>query len=113
MSAGPVSTEDRIREEFLGAWKQYAAFDRTLDALAALNYALSNVREIAQESQLIDFRPRLEPVDLDAGFYTPDGLIAQRHSDFVLELKTSWNEKDIKQTIKYAKSPAYLLRGGD
>lgn len=112
MNAGLASIEDRIREEFLETWKEYAAFDRTLDALASLSYVLSRVTEINQETQLIDFMPRLEPVELDAGFYTPDGLIVQKHADFVLELKTSWNHRDVRQTIKYGKSPAYFLSGG-
>jgi hypothetical protein len=112
MNAGLVSIEDRIREEFLETWKEYAASDRTLDALAALLYALKNVREINQETELLDFTPRLEVVDLDAGSYTPDGLILQKPADFVLELKTSWNHKDVRQTIKYGKSSAYFLSGG-
>ena len=111
MDAGLASIEDRIREEFSETWKEYAAFDRTLDALASLSYVLSRVTEINQETQLTDFMPRLEVVDLDAGFYTPDGLIVQKHADFVLELKTSWNHKDVRQTIKYGKSPAYFLSG--
>lgn len=112
MAAGVVSTEDRIRDEFSRVLKEYAALDRTLDALAALNFALCDIREINRETELIDFRPRLEPVDLDAEPYTPDGLVVQRQTDFVLELKTSWNEQDVKQTIKYAKSSGFFRRDG-
>ena len=112
MAAGLASTEDRIREEYSKLLREYAALDRTLDALAALNFTLCDIREISRETDLIDFRPRLETVDLDAEPYTPDGLVIQKQTDFVLELKTSWNEKDVKQIIKYAGSPAYFLQGG-
>lgn len=107
------SVEDRIRREFDVVLKEYAAFDRTLDALAALRFVLDRVKEIAEEIQTVDFLPKLDPVILDSGPYTPDGLIVLKHSaDFVLELKTAWNENDIEQVIKYAKSPAYALRVG-
>lgn len=110
MSAGLPSKKDRTLEEFSKVLKEYAAFDRTLDALSALTYALNNIREIKAETDLIDFTPRLEPVDLDAVRYTPDGLVIQKYCDFVLELKTSWNESDVKQIIKYARSGAYFLK---
>jgi hypothetical protein len=108
MTAGLASVEDRIRDEFSKALNEYTAFDRTLDALSALNFALSNIREIVHETELVDFRPRLEPVGLDTDAYTPDGLIIQKRSDFVLELKTSWNEKDVKQIVKYGSSVAFV-----
>jgi len=106
--AGP-SVQDRIRAEFSVLQKEYSAFDRTLDALAALRTILYDVEEIKQETRLIDFRPRLTAADLDVEVYTPDGLIVLDGADFVLELKTSWNDKDINQIIKYAKSPSYVL----
>jgi hypothetical protein len=110
MSAGLASKEDRIRDEFDRIWKEYSAFDRTLDALSALTFALNNIREIKQETELINFTPRLEAVDLDGARYTPDGLVIQKHCDFVLELKTSWNDADIKQILKYARSAGYFLK---
>src|SRR5712664_231827 len=52
-------------------------------------------------------------VGLDAEPYSPDGLIIQKkNSDLILELKTSWNDKDIQQITKYAKSGAYRTRDG-
>jgi len=106
------SADTRIKEEFERARKEYAAFDRTLDALAALRTILDIVREIAEETELIDFRPKLEAAELDAGPYTPDGiLILKGSSDFIVELKTSWNETDIAQVLKYARSPAYFFSG--
>jgi hypothetical protein len=105
MSAGLASKEDRIRDEFDRIWKEYSAFDRTLDALSALTFALNNIREIKQETELINFTPRLEAVDLDGARYTPDGLVIQKHCDFVLELKTSWNVIDHLNLHFFERSP--------
>ena len=109
----PKSAKDRIYEEFSSLHKEYAAFDRTLDALSALSFVLQNVTEIRDETELVDFTPKLESGDLDSNPYTPDGLIIQRPDiDFTLELKTSWNDADVRQVIKYAKSPSYILKMG-
>lgn len=106
---GLSKTEGRILEQFSVALKEYAAFDRTLDALSSLSFVLSEVVEIAHETKLVDFRPKIEPADPDADPYTPDGLIVSEHCDFVLELKTSWNEKDVHQVVKYGRSSGYIL----
>jgi hypothetical protein len=99
-------TEGRIQNLFDEAWKEYAAHERTLDALAALSFILKNVREIHEETLTFDFRPRIAPHSSDAEPFTPDGLIWQKPSySFLLELKASWNRTDIAQIIKYAKSP--------
>jgi hypothetical protein len=107
-----TSVEDRIRKEFSTAQKEYAAFDRTLDALSALNLVLRGVKEIAHETEVVDFRAKIQPVEPDTDPYTPDGVILGRPCDFVLELKTSWNDRDIRQIIKYGKSPALILGDG-
>jgi len=107
--AQPPSPGERIRQEFESARKEYVAFDRTLDAIASLSFILRDVKEIRDETVLANFRPKLEPTGLDVEPYTPDGLIIQKpSSDFLLELKTSWNEGDVPQIIKYAKSTRYL-----
>jgi hypothetical protein len=101
-------TEGRIQKVFDEAWKEYAAHERTLDALAALSFILANVREIHDETLAHDFRPRITPHSSDAEPYTPDGLIWQKPPySFLLELKASWNLTDVAQIIKYAKSPGY------
>jgi len=105
-----LSNDGRIRTEYLRAQREYTAYDRTLNALAAFSFVLQRVTEIAEETTIIDFRPKLVPVDLDCDSYTPDGHFVQRGAvDFVLELKASWNEQDIAQVIKYAKSQQYYL----
>jgi hypothetical protein len=109
---GGSTIAGRIREEFSAALKEYAAFGRTLDAVAALSYVLSEVTEVAHETELADFRPKIEPAVVDGDPYTPDGHIVARPCDFLLELKTSWNEKDIAQVVKYGKSAAYFLPDG-
>ncbi len=107
------SIEDRIRTEFTNVLKEYTAYDRTLDALAALSFVLQNVKEIADETTFVDFRPKLEPADSDPDPYTPDGLIVQKPTyDSILELKTSWNEKDVQQIVKYGKSQKYFRPDG-
>lgn len=112
MTDAPIIAE-RIRKEFTLVLKEYAAFDRTLDALAAISFVTQSVKEIAEETEFVDFRPKLEPVGLDAEPYTPDGLIIQKkNSDLIVELKTSWNNKDIPQVTKYAQSSAYRMRNG-
>jgi hypothetical protein len=105
-------TASRIRERFSEALKEYGAFDRTLGALSSLSFILSEVKEIAQEIELVDFRPRIVPADANSDLYTPDGLVASKRCDFVLELKTSWDEKDVLQVVKYGRSPAYVLPDG-
>ena len=103
-------TGAQVRDQFSAALKEYRAFDRTLDALSSLSFVLSEVREIAQETELIDFRPKILPADASSDVYTPDGLIVSKRCDFVLELKTSWNEKDVLQVVKYGKSPSFVLQ---
>jgi len=99
----------RIEAEFANARKEYIANDRTLDAIAALSVVLE-AEEIKKETTLVDFRPRLQPDPQDTVPYTPDGHIAQHPTfDFILELKTSWNEKDPQQIVKYGRSQRYLL----
>ncbi len=111
--ANSKAITDRIAEEFSTAFKDYVAFDRTLDALAALSFVLHNVKEIVQETNIVDFTPKLVPIDPNSEAFTPDGLIVQKPDiDFILELKTSWNNSDIAQVTKYAKSHAYRLKNG-
>jgi hypothetical protein len=105
-------TGAQIREQFSEALKEYGAFDRTLDALSSLSFVLSQIREIAQETELVDFRPKIIAADDSSDPYTPDGLIISERCDFVLELKTSWNEKDVLQAVKYGKSQGFLLHDG-
>ncbi len=72
------------------------------------------LRTFATKQNLIDFTPKLTSIELDANPYTPDGLIIQKsNTDFVLELKASWNDRDVSQVIKYGKSPSYLLKNGN
>lgn len=102
---------DRIKEEYIAILREYMAFDRTLDALAAFRFLTTDVIEIERETDLVDFQPRLEPAEPDTQPYTPDALIINRRQyDFVLELKASWNEKDARQVTKYGKSVAYSVR---
>jgi hypothetical protein len=104
-------TEEQIRKTFEGAWKDYVAHERTLDALAAIAFVLKNIKEIQRETIEYDFRPRLAPPDPNQDPYTPDGLIRQRPSySFLLELKAPWNKSDLTQIVKYAASPGYLKR---
>lgn len=107
---GLSKIEGHIREHFSVAYKEYAAFDRTLDALSSLSFILSEVAEIARETELVDFRPKIISTDANSDPYTPDGLIVSKNCDFVLELKTSWDERNVPQVVKYGKSPAYILR---
>ncbi len=109
---GLSKTEGRIHEQFSTAFKEYAAFDRTLDALSSLSFILGEIAEIARETELVDFRPKIASVDADSDPYTPDGLVVSKHCDFVLELKTSWNEKDVYQVVKYGRSTGYIKRDG-
>jgi hypothetical protein len=105
----PSNLDDRIRSEFSVLQKEYAAFDRTLDALAAFSLILRDVKEIALETEIVNFRPRIQQVEPDTEPYTPDGLIVlKRNLAIVLELKTSWNESDPRQICKYGKSPGFL-----
>jgi len=105
--------ESQIREQFSEVLKEYGAFDRTLAALSSLSFILSEVKEIAQETEFADFRPRIVPADINSDLYTPDGVIISKKCDFVLELKTSWDGKDVAQVVKYAKSPGVVLRDGN
>lgn len=109
---GPTIDQDRIKEEFSIARKEYAAFDRTLSALAALRFVLQDVREIHAETEEADFRPRLEASEGSAVPCTPDGLIRQKLADLILELKTSWDDKDIEQVVKYASCKFHLSADG-
>lgn len=105
----PTSPDDLIRRKFAEARKEYGAYDRTLGAIAALSFILENVQEIRAETRSVDFRPRLESLDVDTQPYTPDGLICQRPDhDFLLELKTQWNDKDAPQVVKYGRTSKYL-----
>ncbi len=104
--------EDQIREQFSAVLKEYGAFDRTLSALSSLSFILSEVEEFAHETEMIDFRPRILPLDASSDLYTPDGLIVSKRCDFVLELKTSWDEKDVAQIVKYGRSPGFVLPDG-
>jgi hypothetical protein len=104
--------EGQIREQFSTALKEYGAFDRTLSALASLSFILSEVKEIADETEIVDFRPKILPVDVDSDLYTPDGVISSKRCDFILELKASWNAKDVAQVVKYGRSPGFLLDDG-
>jgi len=106
------SVEEKIRQEFEKAHKEYAAYDKTLDAVSALSFVLENVKPIAEETTFHDFRPRLDPPTPNQAQYTPDGLIIQKSCDFVLELKTSWNEEDIRQTVQYGRSKKYYRPDG-
>jgi hypothetical protein len=109
----PANLDDRIRSEFSILQKEYAAFDRTLDALAAFSLILRDVKEIALETEILNLRPRLQQVEPDTEPYTPDGLIVLKTNlGIVLELKTSWNESDTRQICKYAKSPGFLRDDG-
>ena len=62
---------------------------------------------------------RFSPASRGAGRYTdpftPDGHFIQgtTPSDFILELKASWNDKDVAQIIKYAKAQHYLGPNGE
>jgi hypothetical protein len=105
-------TGAQIRDQFSEALKEYGAFDRTLDALSSLSFVLSEVKEIAEETELVDFRPKILPADASSDLYTPDALIVSKRCDFVLELKTSWNEKDLLQVVKYGKSPGFVSHEG-
>jgi hypothetical protein len=110
--AGLSKTEGRIREEFSTALKEYAAFDRTLDALSSLSFILGEIDDIALETELVNFRPKIAPAEVDSDPYTPDGLIVSKHCDFILELKTSWDERNVHQAVKYGKSAGYILPDG-
>lgn len=103
--------DDQIKKLFLEKLKEYSAFDHTLNALAALRYVLENVAEIRDETLRFDFQPRLAPPvgSTARDPYTPDALVMQRiGTSFILELKTSWNDTDPDQVIKYSKSPSVL-----
>jgi hypothetical protein len=104
------SAEGRINKLFQEKYKEYAAHDRTLDALAALAFVLKHVNEISEETVEYDFKPTIVPHLPDAEPYTPDGIIWQKPSiSFLLELKSSWNNSDVDQITKYGKSEGYLL----
>ncbi len=103
------SAEDRIHKLFQEKYKEYAAQDRTLDALAALHFVLHNVEEISDETVESDFKPKVAPQVPNGDPYTPDGVIWQKPSySFLLELKTSWNSTDVVQITKYGKSEGCL-----
>ena len=107
------SAKDRIQEKFDEKYKEYAAHDRTLSALAAFRFVLEFIPEISQETVLWTFRPRVCSRGSEWNPYTPDGLIIQRPSHgFLLELKTSWDEKDVIQVTNYAKTEGYLAAEG-
>lgn len=104
------SAEDRIHKLFQEKHKEYAAQDRTLDALAALAFVLKYVKEISEETVAYDFKPMVSLHGSDVDPYTPDGVIWQRPSfSFLLELKSSWNNADVDQITKYGKSEGCLL----
>jgi len=110
--AGNKETDEQIREVFNEKFKEYQAFDRTLDALASLRAICKVVKEIAAETVTCDFRARLKPV-AGAEPYTPDAVIRQlREHSFVIELKTSWDHSNVEQIVKYAKSPGTLQSDG-
>jgi hypothetical protein len=107
------STDEEIRELFEKKRKEYDAYDRTLDALAAFSFILKHVEEIANETITHDFRPRIAPHGSDSDPYTPDGVVWQRPvNSLLLELKTSWHKDDVAQIVKYGKSPGCLLPDG-
>ena len=107
------STKDRIQQEFDKKYKEYAAHDRTLSALAAFRFVLESIPEINQETVFWSFRPRVCSPGSESNPRTPDGLIVQRppHS-FVLELKTSWNKDDVTQVTGYGNAEGYLQADG-
>ncbi len=106
-------SQDRIRELAIQQFREYAAYDRTLDALAAIRVVL-NTPEIQGELLSYDFHPRIQRAgDTPTPHLTPDGLILLKgQRDFLLELKTSWNDSDISQACKYALSPAWIKPDG-
>jgi hypothetical protein len=107
------SVEDRIQKRFDEKYKEYAAHDRTLSALAAFRFVLESIPEIKQETAFWSFRPRVCLRGSESNPHTPDGLIVQRPShSFVLELKTSWNEGDVTQVTNYGKAEGYLQADG-
>jgi hypothetical protein len=107
------SAKDRIQEKFAEKYKEYAAHDRTLSALAAFRFVLEFIPEIKQETVLWTFRPRVCSPGSESNPYTPDGLIIQRPSHgFLLELKTSWDEHDVIQVTNYGKAEGYLQADG-
>src|SRR5208282_799614 len=107
------SIEDRIQERFDEKYKEYAAHDRTLSALAAFRFVLEFIPEIKHETVLWSFRPRVCSRGSESNPHTPDGLIVQRPSQgMLLELKTSWNKDDITQVTNYGKAEGYLEADG-
>ena len=107
------NTDEQIREFFSEKHKEYEAFDRTLNALASLKYVCSFVTDIADETLICNFRPRLKPATATSEPFTPDAIIRQnRGVSFLIELKTSWNKQDVEQIAKYAKSPGTLRNDG-
>lgn len=111
----PSTLEGRIQKQYSTAFKEYDAYERTLNALAALSFVLKDVDLICEHSVLVDFRPRLAAPDDHTDPFTPDGHFIQgtTPSDFILELKASWNDKDVAQIIKYAKAQHYLGPNGE
>ena len=108
------SVEDRIQERFDEKYKEYAAHDRTLSALAAFRFVLEFIPEIKQETVFWSFRPRVCSRGSESNPHTPDGLIVQRPSQgILLELKTSWNKDDITQVTNYGKAEGYLQADGN
>jgi hypothetical protein len=106
-------SQDRIRELAIKQFQEYAAYDRTLDALAAIRVVL-NTPEIQGELLSYDFHPRIQRAgDFPTPHLTPDGLILLKgQRNFLLEMKTSWNDSDISQACKYAHSPAWIKADG-
>jgi hypothetical protein len=110
LSAG---IDDRIQKLFDEKYKEYAAHDRTLSALAAFRFVLEYIPEINEETVSWSFRPRVCSRGSESNPRTPDGLIVQRPSySFVLELKTSWNKGDVTQVTNYGKAEGYLQDDG-
>jgi len=110
LSAG---IEDRIQKLFDEKYKEYAAHDRALSALAAFRFVLEFIPEINQETVFRSFRPRVCSRGSESNPRTPDGLIVQRPShSSVLELKTSWNKGDVTQVTNYGKAEGYLQDDG-
>jgi len=108
-----ADAQDRIREIAIRKFQEYSAYDKTLDALAALRVVL-NTPEIQAELLSYDFQPRMQKAgEMSSAHLTPDGLILLKaqHS-FLLELKTSWNDTDTAQACKYATSSGWIKPDG-
>jgi hypothetical protein len=107
------SVKDRIQARFDEKYKEYAAHDRTLSALAAFRFVLEFIPEIKEETVFWSFRPRVCSRGSESNPHTPDGLIVRRPAQgILLELKTSWNNDDIHQVTNYGNAEGYLQADG-